>query len=420
MTDHYVRTVSTVHPPTKEARRCRVEYNYNILRWLLFESFPSNMSNPSSLVIQVRSNAPDAAPDTVSITAAMLSETLCQTLFYGIYLATCVPCCRTICLVGTNGREKRRRHLNEVHWLMTVIALALLTISTFDLTIGWINIFHAFVRSDDAISVLTNFADWIETAQRPPHQGIDLIVSMLLWDFVLIYRCWIVYGRQWTVIIPSATIYLGNLALAGAVFAIVPSLGDTAEEESTARLLVRLTLGLYGTVALQNILTTGLLIWRIWRVEKESIQYINRGAPSLDRDHEQPRRLRGVIRALLESGAIYTTSVVVTLIASATQTDLFYPLSGITFQMTGIAFNMILIRTSPKRDQKFTAFDQEDPTAVHVSPHGHQWTEVVRGSSFNTHEMPKSQEIELKSTCSQSNLPDSTVSNDKSDTLTLA
>ncbi|KAJ3566745.1 hypothetical protein NP233_g6808 [Leucocoprinus birnbaumii] len=364
------------------------------------------MPNLSSLAIKVRSDAPDANPVTFSITAAVLSETLCQTLFYGIYLTTCVPCCRTICLVGTGGREKRWRCLNEVHWLMAVIAFALFAISTFDLAIGWLNVLQAFVRPEMAISVLTDFADWIQTAQ-----GTDIIVCMLLWDFVLIYRCWIVHGRQWIIIIPSAVMYLGNLALAGAVFAIAPSLGHGPEKAAEAtRLLEQTTLGFYGTVAVQNVFTTSLLVWRIWRVERETIRCHNQGSPSLDCAQEQPRHLRSVIRAALESGALYTASVVATLISSPTKTEVFYPLSGITFQMTGIGFNMILVRTTPKSDQQFTAFDQNDLTTIRAPPNdGHQGTETLGGSCFNVHKSPKPQEIESKSTQSRSIFSESSV-----------
>ncbi|KAJ3571325.1 hypothetical protein NP233_g3827 [Leucocoprinus birnbaumii] len=370
------------------------------------------MPSLSPLAIKVRSDAPDANSVTFSITAAVLSETLCQTLFYGIYLTTCVPCCRTICLVGTGGREKRWRRLNEVHWLMAVIAFALFVLSTFDIAIGWLNIFQAFVRPEIAISVLTNFADWIQTAQ-----GTDLFGSMLLWDFVLVYRCWIVYGRQWTVMIPSAAIYLVNLALAGAIFGIAPSLGNSAEEASAARSLEQLTLGFYGTVAVQNILTTSLLVWRIWRVERKSIQQIDRGALSIDRDQRPPRHLRNVIRVLSESGATYTTLIVITLISSATSTQAVYPISSITFQMTGIAFNMMLVRTSPNRDEQFTTFEQDDLTTIHAPPHRHHGTEVAGDFLFNPHKLTKPQEVAMNSTQSRSNFLENSESKERARSL---
>lgn len=114
--------------------------------------------------LMVRSSAPAAHSSTLSIAAAELSAILCQTLPYGIYLATCFPCCRTVFFVGS-GREERWRHLNEVHWMMATIGLALFAILTFDLTISWLEIFQAFVNSDDAVAVFMEIRSWIKLAQ---------------------------------------------------------------------------------------------------------------------------------------------------------------------------------------------------------------------------------------------------------------
>ncbi|KAJ3571328.1 hypothetical protein NP233_g3828 [Leucocoprinus birnbaumii] len=314
--------------------------------------------------------------------AAELSAILCQTLPYGIYLATCFPCCRTVFFVGS-GREERWRHLNEVHWMMATIGLALFAILTFDLTISWLEIFQAFVNSDDAVAVFMEIRSWIKLAQ--------------------IYRCWIVHGRRWIIIVPSIIIYLTNMAVVGRVLENLAASSPHAQgtlNEGTVRTWI---LVFYATVAIQNALTTSILVWRIWRVDKERMKYISRSASSLDRDH-YPYRLRGVIRVIAESGAIYTTSVVATLISTAASSKVFYPLSCITFDLTGIAFNMILIRTSPRRDQHFTTFDgQTDLSTIRACSGQHQTVESLGGSILDIRKSSKQQEIELTGTRSWSN-----------------
>ena len=96
---------------------------------------------------------------------------------------------------------------------------------------------------------------------------------------------------------------------------------------------------LFGVTVVQNLLTTceymrpdmldrdfplvALLILRIWRVENQTratgIQ------PGSITTHALP--LRKVIRVIIESGAAYTTMVLVTFIVSLCNSDLLYPVA---------------------------------------------------------------------------------------------
>lgn len=97
----------------------------------------------------------------------------------------------------------------------------------------------------------------------------------------------------------------------------------------------------FAITALQNVLTTsmsfncifvhheivtkseGILILRIWRVERESERYLNRSMSSAN----QPRHLRKVIRVIAESGAAYTLMVFITAIVAVSQSNAVYPMS---------------------------------------------------------------------------------------------
>jgi hypothetical protein len=63
---------------------------------------------------------------------------------------------------------------------------------------------------------------------------------------------------------------------------------------------------------------TGILIWRIWRVEKQTEKYTT---------GTQPRYLRRVIRVIAESGAAYTVLVFITFVVSITRSNALYPVS---------------------------------------------------------------------------------------------
>jgi hypothetical protein len=66
-----------------------------------------------------------------------------------------------------------------------------------------------------------------------------------------------------------------------------------------------------------------MLIWRIWRVEKEVERYQNN--PIV----QHPSHLQKVARVIAESGAVYTTMILITCISSALESNALYPTSDI-------------------------------------------------------------------------------------------
>jgi hypothetical protein len=82
------------------------------------------------------------------LSSAQLVGKFCETLFFGMYLVTCVFCARTLLLRGS-GPEERWIHLDEIRWIMVAAALSLFAFCTFDVAIGLLHNFHAFIESID-------------------------------------------------------------------------------------------------------------------------------------------------------------------------------------------------------------------------------------------------------------------------------
>lgn len=99
------------------------------------------------------------------ITAAQLSGILCETLFYGIYLVTCCFVTRTLLITGNGGEGKRWVRRHEVRWVMASVAVLLFLISTWDVSIGILHLFNAFIKAEDATLEFTNITDWINIAR---------------------------------------------------------------------------------------------------------------------------------------------------------------------------------------------------------------------------------------------------------------
>ncbi|KXN83807.1 hypothetical protein AN958_01043 [Leucoagaricus sp. SymC.cos] len=293
---------------------------------------------------------------TLSLTAAQLAGVFCDAIFYGMFLVTCTGSIRVLLMTG-RGREERWRRPSEIRWMMAIVALLLFIICTLDIAMGFSRNFRAFVNPGDPLVTLLSPTDWTNIGQ-PVNEAIGAWVA----DFILVREwCWIVYGRRWLVIIPSGLLYLANVGISLRVFAMmgasrgVPTLANPSAFQAFRNSL----LGFCATIAAQNVLTTGVLIWRIWLVEKSQAKVFKFG--------DRPRYFYRISAVLAESGAAYTTVVLIVLGCAAAASPALYVVENLMVQTAGIAFNLILVRCSPERDHQFTTYYNKETATVQAS-----------------------------------------------------
>ncbi|KXN81839.1 hypothetical protein AN958_03608 [Leucoagaricus sp. SymC.cos] len=318
----------------------------------------------------------------LSITAAEFSGMFCYAVFYGIFLVTCAGSVRVLLITGRK-REERWRRPSEIHWMMAIVVLLLFIVTTLDIAMCFSRNLRAFVRSDNPLAVLTSPTDWTNLGQ-PVNEAVGAWAA----DFILIYRCWIVYSRRWPVIIPSTLLYLAVVAICLRVFAMmgaargIPTLAN-------ANAFTTSLLAFCSTVAVQNVLTTGLLIWRIWLVERSQAGGFEFG--------DRPRYLHRISTVLAESGAAYTVVVLITLILTAAQSPVVYVMSDLMTPTAGISFNMILVRCSPERDRQFTTFNQNEISTLRAA----RQNATSESASIACNELDKPHTVELIGTKSE-------------------
>jgi len=93
-----------------------------------------------------------------------------------------------------------------------------------------------------------------------------------------------------------------------------------------------------------NVLTTSLIVYRIWSIEKKSSEIVATTSRS-----RRASRLRNVIRILIESAALYTISVIVFTCTYVAGSNANYGTSDNVVQIIGICFNLIIIRVDSGR-----------------------------------------------------------------------
>ncbi|KAF8327828.1 hypothetical protein F5887DRAFT_1288454 [Amanita rubescens] len=157
----------------------------------------------------------------------------------------------------------------------------------------------------------------------------DIIVkvsSTIMIDCTLIFRCWIIYNKSWRITVLPLILLLYNVSC-------LPMLTYWSCGDPNPRAHCRqIRLAFFTSTIILNIYATAAIIWKI-----------SRNSISL-------RRFRYAIRVIVESGLLYTLASVATLFALLSHNPgPFKMATTIGFPVSGIAYNLILIRVAQNR-----------------------------------------------------------------------
>ncbi|KAF7335992.1 hypothetical protein MSAN_02312900 [Mycena sanguinolenta] len=303
--------------------------------------------------------APRDDSNSFPITEAQITGNYFETLTFGMYLVTCCFCAKSLFWIPQPGGEDRLRRSSEIRWLLA---------------------FVFYTGPGGATTELTNIHDWINIAR-----SFAQTANMIVGDFVLIYRCFVVYGRRLLVIVPSFILYLTGIAMAIKLMQVeITTTSGNGKITLNSNVIKPWWSAFFAITAAQNVLTTTLLVWRIWRVEHQNSMF--RGARTASYTPGHQPRLNKVIRVVAESGLAYSTLVFMTFVVSVCNSNALYPLSDATLQATGITFNVIIIRSTPRRDEQFTTFDHtERATTTAAQSEGAPGRRGFSGLQFINH-----------------------------------
>ncbi|KAF7353728.1 hypothetical protein MVEN_01058000 [Mycena venus] len=268
------------------------------------------------------------------ITEAQIVGLFLESVFWGIYLITFFLCLRSL-LFNSNYDRKR---LSELNWPMLAVCLCMCAFATIDVAIGLLHNIQAFVLYQGpggAAEEFSNISDWVNIIKT-----VDVVMQTTLGDAMLIYRCWIIYGKSWRIVAFSILMWLGGAACTAMIIHVEATLHSKALITSST--LHPLVLSFWVLTIAQNILTTGLIVLRIWRVDRQNAPFAYHSNSSSAK-HQQSR-LREVMRIIIESGLMYTTIALLTFITDMVNSNSTYGVSDVEVQVVGITFNLIIIR----------------------------------------------------------------------------
>jgi len=255
--------------------------------------------------------------DNIGIDEAAFFGIISLALFYGIFF-TLFTLAVYVLVYPQNGRR-----VNYPFLVSTALFFCLITLY---FIVRWMRAYVAFItyareQAGGALLFLELVSEW------------HVAVSTSLWavtgalaDLMLIYRLWLVWDRSYYVVILPLILCLGSLVT---VFAVVY---EVSHAELTTTYATAITNWAYSFLSLglaQNAIVTGLIVGKIWK--------INMGVRG---QTATVSSLWPVIAVLMESGALYSSCVMITLITYVTQnngsavmTDIIVPIIGITFML---------------------------------------------------------------------------------------
>ncbi|OSX68007.1 hypothetical protein POSPLADRAFT_1100493, partial [Postia placenta MAD-698-R-SB12] len=247
------------------------------------------------------------------IQEAQLISLFMQSTVYGVHVVTFLMCMWALLRPSNSGRP--------VNWPWLSVAVILFAIGTADVSFNLYHNLIAFIYYTGLGGAQAQFEDlssWVNVMR--------------------VYRCWIIYDRRWYVALLPALLWLASTVCAGAEAYYTATLEDMSTIPDTN--MLEPLIAAYCTLTLAtNLLCTGLIAYRIWRVDRQSSRFFSQTSRGSVRVS-----LRDVNRIMIESALLYTSAIAVTFIVELAGSNAEYNVSDVGLELAGIAFDLIIIR----------------------------------------------------------------------------
>jgi len=242
-----------------------------------------------------------------------------ENIIYGIYLSAFIECCILF------RRQEKRRAAKQKYVIATAVLLFIL------ITMRCIIDTYRCVVAFDTID-----ADF-----GPPNTTLGLVTNAC-WFFLtpisdafIIFRTFIVWNRNWLIIIVPVILCFANLGSSIWVSIALAKL-DTEGPAIWGNIVFK-SLNLFLSLTLcTNVICTGLISFRILRIHRQ-ISWMSASGPSYTMK---------ALSVIVESAAIYTLLLVGTLISNSVDSYVNFILFNCTPPTIGVVFSYIIIRVS--------------------------------------------------------------------------
>jgi len=236
-------------------------------------------------------------------------------------------------------------------WCWLSVAVALFTLGSIDVSLNLYRNMTAFALNTSQAGAMATFDDMSSWAEDL--RSICFISGGIISDAALMYRCWVISGRQRILLVLPSFLFFAACACASVSFYCTSTL-DVLSTIPAERMLRSFLTAYLATTLANNLICTGLIVYHIWRVNRHSSEFFTRGLKGSGR-----LDFIALNRIFIESALVYTGSVSMTCVAAVLESNVFYAFSGVSLALAGVSFDLIIIRISrgvaTEQTQDFTA-----------------------------------------------------------------
>ncbi|KAF9493005.1 hypothetical protein BDN71DRAFT_1450831 [Pleurotus eryngii] len=273
-------------------------------------------------------------PAQLQLDEALLLGLWLESVAYGFFL--CLFCGT---MVLSFGRCRRRSNIHSK--IMIGISCVMFFISTLHLILGIHRLCQTFVRDPGGVAAsFANVMEWEDVVTNVLYG-----TQELLGNAAAVYRCYILWNKEWRIIVLPLMLLVGSLVSGGTIAAAL-AIADTPQDLPTDHSVKTF----YSIAVVQTVITTGLMGFRIWRTSSVSAKY-----------YKIENTLLPIIRVLIESAALQLIVEILTLALYAGDLNAALLPQGLVTPIVGITFNAIAIRIKLRTIRNSTIHTKADP-----------------------------------------------------------
>lgn len=261
----------------------------------------------------------------ISLVSANLSALVVDTLFYGMFFL--LSCWSTYLLVQ---RERRvRSRLTFVGLVTSPIFLSgifmLLTVTGHWL-INVYRAFQAFDYFDGGMSALSFYSDL--ALPSAVARNALICISLLSFDFVMIYRLWVIWGHNRLAVLFPSLSFLGSIA---SNLVLIYQFSRLKSGDLIFAIAVDRWVKIVCALTLSTNVTSAVLIaWKLWTAHSRVRSY--------------GRSMLQALEIFIESASIYVALTIMYTAAYVATSNLQFPFVDAWVPLSGIGFALINVR----------------------------------------------------------------------------
>ncbi|KAF8830880.1 hypothetical protein HHX47_DHR1000273 [Lentinula edodes] len=188
-----------------------------------------------------------------------------------------------------------------------------------------------------AVAYIGNLVPWHHILKDTLYATQEILGSA-----AAIYRCWVLWGHNWKIILFPLTLLIVNTVAGYMVCGLYSKVSPT-DTVFASSLTVWIKI-FYTLAVVLNIITTSLMGYRIWSTHRTSARFASHRNHNNSSGGNNNSRLLPILRILVESAALQLIVEIVLLALYCEDINAQYILLESVASIVGITFNAITIR----------------------------------------------------------------------------